>query len=98
MRESEIIRAFIIDNFLFGEDRGLTDDSSFLEEGFIDSTGVMQLVSFLEDEFSIRVNDEELTPENLDSINRVTDFIERKLFPGRSLSSASGRYGERGSG
>ena len=58
----------------------------------------MQLVSFLEDEFSISVNDEELTPENLDSINRVTDFIERKLFPGRSLASASGRYGERGSG
>ena len=98
MRESERIRAFIIDNFLFGEDGGLTNDSSFLEEGFIDSTGVMQLVSFLEDEFSISVNDEELTPENLDSINRVTDFIERKLFPGRSLSSVSDRYGERGSG
>lgn len=98
MRESEKIRTFIIDNFLFGEDRGLTNDSSFLEEGFIDSTGVMQLVSFLEDEFSIRVNDEELTPENLDSINRVTDFIERKLFPGSSFSSDSGRYGERDSG
>lgn len=75
---SEKIRVFIIENFLFGEDRGLKDDSSFIEEGFIDSTGVMQLVSFLENEFSVVVKDEELTPENLDSVNRVTAFVETK--------------------
>ncbi len=73
------IRAFIIENFLFGNDDGLSDDSSFLEEGIIDSTGVLELVSFLEEEFGITVDDEDLIPENLDSINNVTAYLERKL-------------------
>jgi acyl carrier protein len=80
MRLHEKIRAFIIDCFLFGEDRGLKDDSSFLEEGFIDSTGVMQLVAFLEEEFSVIIRDEELVPENLDSINRVAAFLDNKMY------------------
>ncbi len=79
MQFQEKIRAFIIDNFLFGEDHGLKDDSSFLEEGYIDSTGVMQLVAFLEKEFSVVVRDEELVPENLDSINSVANFLENKM-------------------
>ena len=73
------IRTFIIENFLFGNDDGLSDDSSFLEEGIIDSTGVLELVSFLEEEFGITVDDEDLIPENLDSINNVTAYLERKL-------------------
>jgi acyl carrier protein len=72
------IRGFIIDNFLFGDDRGLRDDSSFLDGGIIDSTGIMQLVAHLEEEFSVIVDDKELVPENLDSIVKVTAFIERK--------------------
>ena len=73
------IRAFIIENFLFGNDDGLKDDTSFLDEGIIDSTGVLEMVNFLEEEFSITVDDEELIPENLDSINNVTAYLERKI-------------------
>ncbi len=78
MALQEIIRNFITDNFLFGDDRGLENDSSFLDEGIIDSTGIMQLVAFLGEEFAVLIEDEELIPENLDSINKVTAFIERK--------------------
>ena len=73
------IRSFIVENFLFGKDNGLEDDTSFLEEGIIDSTGVLELVSFLEEEYGIAVEDEELVPENLDSINNVIAYLERKI-------------------
>ncbi len=76
----EELRQFVIDNFLLGQDGdGLTDDASFLEQGIIDSTGVLELVSFLERRFAIRVDDEELIPENLDSINNLQAFLARKL-------------------
>jgi len=75
----EKIKTFIIENFLFGSKDGLQDETSFLEEGIIDSTGILELVTFLEEEFSIAVEDEELVPENLDSINNVTAFLERKI-------------------
>ena len=73
------IKNFIIENFLFGDDDGLKDDSSFLEEGIVDSTGVLELVNFIEEEFNIEVDDEELIPENLDSIDNVSVYLERKL-------------------
>ena len=73
------IRAFVVENFLFGKDDGFADDTSFLEEGIIDSTGILELVSFLEEEYSISVEDEELVPENLDSINNAVAYVERKL-------------------
>ena len=73
------LREFIVENFLFGKDEGLEDDASFLDEGIIDSTGILELVNFLEEEFSINVEDDELVPENLDSINNVTAFLERKM-------------------
>ena len=73
------IKTFIIENFLFGSEDGLKDETSFLEEGIIDSTGILELVTFLEEEFSIAIEDEELVPENLDSINNVTAFLERKI-------------------
>lgn len=72
------IRDFIIENFLFGNADGLQDDTSFLEEGIIDSTGVLELVTFLEETYQIQVDDEELIPENLDSIDNVAAFLERK--------------------
>ena len=75
----EKIRKFIVENFLFGNDDGLKDDSSFLDEGIIDSTGILELVSFLEEEFLISVEDEELIPENLDSIANVTAYLEKKV-------------------
>ncbi len=75
----EKIKTFIVENFLFGSEDGLKDETSFLEEGIIDSTGILELVTFLEEEFSIAVEDEELVPENLNSINNVTAFLERKI-------------------
>jgi acyl carrier protein len=72
------IREFIVNNFLFGNAEGLQDDTSFLEEGIIDSTGVLELVTFLEESFDIQVEDDELMPENLDSIENVKNFIKKK--------------------
>lgn len=73
------IRTFVIDNFLFGNNENLEDNTSFLEEGIIDSTGILELVSFIEEEFPITVEDEELIPENLDSINNVTVYLQTKI-------------------
>lgn len=73
------IRAFIFDNFLFdAEEDALENDTSFLEQGIIDSTGVLELVDWLEEEFAISVADEELIPENLDSVNLLSAYITRK--------------------
>lgn len=72
------IRNFIVENFLFGDANGLADDTSFLREGIIDSTGILELVAFLENEFPITVDDEELVPENLDSINSLAIYLEKK--------------------
>ncbi len=73
------IRQFIIDNFLMGQDPdSLKDDSSFLEEGVIDSTGVLELVGFLEENYEIKVEDEELIPENLDSIQNICAYLKAK--------------------
>jgi acyl carrier protein len=72
------IRQFVIHNFLFGQGDSLADDESFLESGIIDSTGVLELVGFLEEKFAISIEDQELVPANLDSVDRVTRFVERK--------------------
>ena len=72
------IRAFVIENYLFGDDDGLEESTSFLDTGIVDSTGILELINFISEEFRIFVEDEELVPENLDSINNVTAFIGRK--------------------
>jgi len=75
----EQVRDFIIENFLFGEGgEDLKDDDSFLEKGIIDSTGVLELVEWLEETFDFKVEDEELVPENLDSVNNLEAFISKK--------------------
>ena len=79
MEHKQAIRKFVVENFLFGEANGLKDETSFLEEGIIDSTGILELVTYLEDEYSITVEDEELIPENLDSISNVASYLERKI-------------------
>jgi len=79
MREiQDKIRAFIVENFLFGEGDDLKSDTSFLDDGIIDSTGILELVDFLEEEFAISIDDEELVPENLDSLNNVTAYVSKK--------------------
>jgi acyl carrier protein len=72
------IRAFVVQNFMFGQGQGLRDDESFLEAGIIDSTGVLELVEFLEATFGIAVEDEDLVPANLDSVVRVARYVGRK--------------------
>jgi acyl carrier protein len=72
------IRTFIVDNFLFGTADNLKDDTSFLEEGIIDSTGILELVDFLENDFGITIQDDELIPENLDSIDNIASFLASK--------------------
>jgi len=73
------VRQFIVSNYLYGQERTFNDDDSFMGEGIIDSTGVLQLVAFLEESYGITVEDEELTPENLDSLNNVAGYLARKM-------------------
>jgi acyl carrier protein len=82
----EKIRQFVIDTFMFGKGDGLRNDTSFLEEGIIDSTGILELVGFLEEQFGVSVEDEELIPENLDSLNNLAAYLERKLGAGQSAA------------
>lgn len=73
------IRAFIVDNFLFGdEDYALGDDLSLVENDLVDSTGILEMVSFIEERFGITVADADIVPANLDSIARVAAFVMNK--------------------
>lgn len=72
------LRCFIVEHFLFGEDDGIADNTSLLEQGVLDSTGVMELVTHLESSYGLTVANEEVIPENLDSIESLAEFIERK--------------------
>lgn len=73
------IRAFIVSNFLFGQvGDGFANDQSFLESGIIDSTGLLELVSFVEQQYNISVGDRELLPQNLDSLRNISQFVARK--------------------
>jgi len=89
------IRQFIIDNFLYGQERTFGDDASFLAEGIVDSTGVLQLVSFIEESYGFTVDDEDLIPENLDSVNSVTAYVCRKVnlpMVGNPLEQSVGEH------
>lgn len=74
------LRKFVVDNFLMGKNADdMRSDESFIEKGIIDSTGIIELVCFVEQEFAVKVEDEELIPENLDSINKLLAFLDRKM-------------------
>jgi len=79
---ADALRKFIKESFLFGRDDAFSNEDSFLELGIIDSTGVLELVTFIEEQYRITIEDEELVPENLDSIDNLVKFIE----PKRTLS------------
>jgi acyl carrier protein len=79
MSQINAVKEFIIENFLFGEEVQLELDTDFFDKGIIDSTGVIELVSFIEEKFNISVEDDELIPENLSSLKRVDLFLEKKL-------------------
>ena len=73
------LRQYVIDNFLFGQGGSeLKNDDSFMERGIVDSTGVLELVAFLEEQFQVKVEDEDLIPANLDSINNLLLYLKKK--------------------
>lgn len=75
---TRLVTDYVIENFLFGDSEGLEEVTSFQDSGIIDSTGILELVDFLEQQFSIVVADEELIPQNLDCIQNVVRFLGRK--------------------
>ena len=73
------VHSFVISNFLFDQSVDLEPDDSLLDKGMIDSTGVIELVDFLEERYAIKVEDEEVIPANLDSVRNVAKYVARKL-------------------
>jgi len=87
MNEKERIKQFIRENFVLGLDgEELGDTDSFLEKGIIDSTGVLEVVGFLEETYGFKVEDEEVLPDNFDSVNNLVAYIARKQ--GAAVSQA----------
>lgn len=79
MSVREQLRSYILENFLFTDDpSALVDGDSFMEKGIIDSTGIMEVIFFLEDELGVQVEDTEMVPENLDSVDNLVAFVDRK--------------------
>ena len=78
--EQSEIREFIFNNYMIGQNNEeLDNNSSFLENGIIDSTGVLELIMFVEEIYSIEVEDEEVIPDNFDSINKLCEYLGRKI-------------------
>lgn len=76
---NSVVSTFLIDNFRFGDTSvAIAPDESLIEAGFIDSTGVLELVAFLEERFGFTVDDADIVPENLDSLSAIARYIERK--------------------
>jgi acyl carrier protein len=83
------VRQFIAQNFMYREGmQSLADDQSLLEHGLVDSTGVLELVFFLEKSFAIKVGEEEVIPENLDSVQKIANYVRRKLGPSSQAAVA----------
>ena len=79
MSTEEKLRGYILDNFLFTDDQSaLSSEDSFMEKGIIDSSGILEIIYFLEEEFRVQVEDDEMIPENLDSVNNLVAFVEKK--------------------
>jgi len=79
MSVEQKLRGYILENFLFTDDpKALENADSFMKKGIIDSTGILEVINFLQDEFGIQVEDEEMVPANLDSVNSIVAFVERK--------------------
>lgn len=81
MQIPSTVRSFIAENFFYDGVQALSEDDSLLEAGVIDSTGVLELVTFLESTYQIRVEDSDVVPDNLDTIGRIAAYVRRKLQP-----------------
>lgn len=78
METKQRVREFVTSNFFVQDKAGLTDSASLLDLGVVDSTGVLEIMGFLESTFGVTVEDDEIVPDNLDSIERIAAFVERK--------------------
>jgi len=78
MTVQEIVRQFVVENFYVSDPEELTDEASLIESGIVDSTGILEVILFLESEFGIHVEDQETIPKNLESISRIAAFVARK--------------------
>ena len=74
-----VIETYIVDNILFGDGERLGPDVSFQKSGILDSTGFLELITFAEEQFGIRIADEEVVPDNFDTLRKMSEFVERKL-------------------
>jgi acyl carrier protein len=74
----EQVRTFVTTNFYVADPASLKDEASLLDQGIIDSTGVLEVIFFIEETFGIKVEDSEMLPENLDSIERIANFVAHK--------------------
>ena len=73
------IRGYILENFLFTDDQSaLSNGTSFLDKGIVDSTGILEIIMFIEDEYGFTVDDDEMVPENLDSVTNIVAFVGKK--------------------
>ena len=81
MSVSERVRKFIVDNFYVSDPGQLADGGSLITGGLVDSTGMLEVIGFLESEFAIQVLDEEMVPDNLESIAQIAAYVARKQAP-----------------
>lgn len=88
MTVQQRVRQFIVENFYVTDASGLSDDASLIQGGYVDSTGMLELITFLEEEFDIRIADTEMVPENLDGIAKIAAFVARKRPPAAAASGA----------
>jgi acyl carrier protein len=72
------VRQFVLDNFMMAAAAEIPDDASFMDRHIIDSTGFLELISFVEETFGIQVTDEEMVPENLDSLSNIERYVQKK--------------------
>lgn len=74
-----ILHRFIAENFAYTSDLSRIDpDASFFESQLIDSTGILEIIHFIEEQFGVEVSDEEIVPENFDTVRRIAAFVSRK--------------------
>lgn len=82
MEKSEIfttVTNYVVENFYYGKEGSVQGDTNLMEDGAVDSTGFMELVTFVEDKFPVSVDDEDLTPENFATIERIVEYILSKV-------------------
>ncbi len=79
MEQIENLKNFVVNNFLFGKGNLLEYETDFFEKGIIDSTGILELVCFVEETFNITVQDDEIIPENFSSLTKLDKYISQKL-------------------